>query len=80
MIVLKHLTSKENRVRKFAILLIALSIPVFTSCASGGGVEADSPVDIPDQVEAGGVTVKTPEVTVGGVTVDPKKDRITSRQ
>lgn len=65
--------------RKFAILLIALSIPVFTGCGSGVTVETDSPVDIPEQVEAGGVTVETSEVTVGGVSVDPEEDRITGR-
>ncbi len=65
--------------RKFAILLIALSIPVFTGCGSGVTVETDSPVDIPEQVEAGGVTVETSEVTVGGVSIDPEEDRITGR-
>ena len=65
--------------RKFAILLIALSIPVFTGCGSGVTVETDSPVDIPEQVEAGGVTVETSEVTVGGVSIDPEEDRITGQ-
>jgi len=66
-------------VRKFAILLIVLSIPVFAGCGSGVTVETDSPVDIPEQVEAGGVTVETSEVTVGGVSIDPEEDRIVGR-
>lgn len=65
--------------RTFAILLLALSIPVFAGCGSGVTVDADSPVDIPEQVEAGGVTVTTPEVTVGGFKVDPKEDRVTGQ-
>lgn len=65
--------------RTLAMVLIALSIPVFAGCGSGVTVDADSPVDIPEQVEAGGVTVKTPEVTVGGFKVDPKEDRITGK-
>ncbi len=73
--------SKERRVRKFAtiLLLITLSIPLFTGCGSGVTVETDSPVDIPEQVEAGGVTVETPEVNVGPVSIDPEEDRITAK-
>ncbi len=72
-------TSKESRVRKFAIMLIALSIPVFSGCGSGVTVETDSPVDIPEQVEAGGVTVETPQINVGPVSIDPEEDRITAQ-
>jgi len=43
-------------------------------------VETDSPVDIPEQIEAGGVTVKTPdEINVGNFKIDPKEDRITGQ-
>jgi len=42
-------------------------------------VDEGSPGNKPKQVEAGGVTVKTPEVTVGGFKVDPKEDRITGQ-
>ena len=65
--------------RKFAILLIALSIPVFAGCGSGVTVETDSPVDLPEQVEVGGVTVETTEVNVGPVSVDPEEDKITAK-
>ncbi len=60
-----------------AILLIALAIPVFAGCGSGVTVGTDSPVDIPEQVEVGGVTVQTSEINVGGLSVDPEEDRIT---
>ena len=76
----RHPTSKENLVRTFAMALITLSIPVFTGCGSGVTVETDSPVDIPEQIEAGGVTVKTPdEINVGNFKIDPKEDRITGQ-
>jgi hypothetical protein len=66
--------------RTLAMLLIALSIPVFAGCGSGVTVETDSPVDIPEQIEAGGVTVNTPdEINVGNFKVDPKEDRITGQ-
>lgn len=66
--------------RKFAILLIALSMSALTGCGSGVTVEADSPVDIPDKIEAGGVTVQAPdEIDVGGLQVETGDNgRITS--
>lgn len=66
--------------RKFAILLIALSTSALAGCGSGVSVETDSPVDIPDKIEAGGVTVQAPdEIDVGGVKVETGDDgRITS--
>ena len=63
--------------KAFAILLIALAIPVFAGCGSGVTLGTDSPVDIPEQVEVGGVTVQTSEINVGGLSVDPEEDRIT---
>jgi hypothetical protein len=65
--------------RLLIVLLIACSIPVFASCGSGVTVETDSPVDIPEQVEVGGVTVETPDIEAGGVTVDPDEDKITTQ-
>ncbi len=66
--------------RKVAILLIALSIPVLAGCGSGVSVEADSPVDIPEKIEAGGVTVQAPdEFNVGDVTLDTEDGRITAK-
>jgi hypothetical protein len=65
--------------RLLMVLLIACSIPVFASCGSGVTVETDSPVDIPEQVEVGGVTVETPDIKAGGVTVDPDEDKITTQ-
>ena len=71
---------KENRVRKFAILLIALSAVALVGCGSGVTVETDSPVEIPEQVEVGGVTVQAPdEVKVGDVTIETEDDTITAR-
>ena len=65
--------------RLLIVLLIACSIPVFASCGSGVTVETDSPVNIPEQVEVGGVTVGTPDIEAGGVTVDPNEDKITTQ-
>jgi hypothetical protein len=66
--------------RKFAILLIALSLPILTGCGTGVTVEGESPVDIPEQIEVGGVTVQTPdEVTVGGVKVETEDGRVTAQ-
>ncbi len=65
--------------RKFSILLVALSMPVFAGCGSGVTVEGDSPVDIPQKIEVGGVTVQAPEeVTVGGVRVETEDGRVTA--
>lgn len=76
----KMLTSKENRMRKFAILLMALSIPVLAGCGSGVSVDAESPVDIPEKIEAGGVTIQPPdEFNVGDVTVQTEDGRITAK-
>jgi hypothetical protein len=46
--------------RKFAILLVALSLPVLAGCGLGETVEGKSPVDIPEEIAVGGVTVQTP--------------------
>lgn len=71
---------KENRVRKFAILLIALSAVALVGCGSGVTVETDSPVEIPEQVEVGGVTVQAPdEVKVGDVTIETEDGTITAQ-
>jgi hypothetical protein len=75
----RTLTSKEIRLRTFVIVLIALAIPLFAGCGSGVTLGTDSPVDIPEQVEAGGVTVQTSEIDVAGFSVDPEEDRITFR-
>ena len=61
------------------MVLIALAIPVFAGCGSGVTLGTDSPVDIPEQVEVGGVTVQTSGINVGGFSVDPEEDRITFR-
>ena len=43
-------------------------------------IEADSPVDIPEKVEAGGVTVQAPEeVKVGDVQIETEDGRITAK-
>jgi hypothetical protein len=55
---------KENRVRKFAILLIALSTAALAGCGSGVTVETDSPVEIPQKIEAGDVTIETEDGTI----------------
>lgn len=65
--------------RTFVIVLTALAIPVFAGCGSGVTLGTDSLVDIPEQVEAGGVTVQTSEINVGGFSVDPEEGRITFR-
>ena len=66
--------------RKFAILLIALSPLVFAGCGSGVTVEGESPVDIPEEIEVGGVTVQAPdEVKVGDVTIETEDGTITAR-
>lgn len=65
--------------RTFTFVLIILLIPAFAGCGSRMMVDDSSPGNKPKQVEAGGVTVKTPEVTVGGFKVDPKEDRITGQ-
>jgi hypothetical protein len=70
---------KENRVRKFATLLVVLSPLVFAGCGSGVTVEGDSPVDVPEKIEVGGVTVQAPEeVNVGGVKVETEDGRVTA--
>ena len=75
----RRLTSKEHRVRPAALFLIALSIPVFAGCGSGVTVEGDSPVDVPEKIEVGGVTVQAPEeVNVGGVKVETEDGRVTA--
>jgi hypothetical protein len=41
-------------------------------------VEGESAVDIPEEIEVGGVTIQTPdEVTVGGVKVEIEDGRVT---
>lgn len=76
----RHPSRKENRVRKLAILLIALSTAALGGCGSGVTVETDSPVEIPEKVEAGGVTIQAPEeVKVGDVTLDTEDGTITAQ-
>ena len=66
--------------RKVAILLVAPSPLVLAGCRSGETVEGESPVDIPEEIEVGGVTVQTPdEVTVGGVKVETEDGRVTAK-
>ncbi len=60
-------------------MTIALFASIFAGCGSGVTVETDSPVDLPEQVEVGGVTVETTEVNVGPVSVDPEEDKITAK-
>jgi hypothetical protein len=75
-----HPSGKENRVRKFAILLIVLSPLVLVGCGSGVTVEGKSPIEIPEKIEAGGVTVQAPEeVKVGDVTIETEDGRITAQ-
>ncbi len=70
---------KENCVRKVAISLIALSMLIFAGCGSGVTVEGESPVDIPEKIEVGGVTVQAPEeITVGGLNVETEDGRVTA--
>jgi hypothetical protein len=72
--------AKENLMRKVAILLITLSPLVLAGCGSGVTVEGESPVDIPEEIEVGGVTVQTPEeVIVGGVKVETEDGRVTAK-
>lgn len=67
--------------RKFAILLIALSTAALVvGCGSGVTVETDSPVEIPEKIEAGGVTIQAPEeVKVGEVTIETEDSTITAQ-
>ena len=77
---MRHPRVKENSLRKFAILLIALSAAALVGCGSGVTVETDSPVEIPEKVEAGGVTIQAPEeVKVGDVTIETEDGTITAR-
>ena len=66
--------------RKFAILLIVLPAAALVGCGSGVTVQTDAPVEIPEQIEAGGVTVQAPEeVQVGDVTIETEDGTITAR-
>lgn len=66
--------------RKTPFLLIVLSTAILAGCGSGVTVETDSPVDLPESVEAGGVTIQTPdEVNVGDVQVETEDGRITAK-
>ncbi len=63
--------------RKVAITLITLSLLFLAGCGSGVTVEGDSPVDIPQQIEVGGVTVQTPdEVNVGDLKIETEDGRV----
>jgi hypothetical protein len=71
---------KESHVRKAAIALILLATLAVAGCGSGVTIETDSPVDIPEQVEAGGVTVQAPEeIKVGDVQIETEDGRITAK-
>lgn len=57
--------------RKSAILLVALSQLAKTSGGSGVTIEGESPVDILEEIEVGGVAIQTlDEVTRGGAKVE----------
>ena len=72
---------KESHARKAATALIVLATLAVAGCGSGVRIEADRPVDIPEQVEAGGVTVQAPEeIKVGDVQIETGEDgRITAK-
>jgi hypothetical protein len=72
---------KESHVRKAAIALIVLATLAVAGCGSGVTIETDSPVDVPEQVEAGGVTVQAPEeIKVGDVQIETGEDgRVTAK-
>ena len=79
---LGHPVNEENSLKKLAILLVALFASIFfiVGCSTGVTVNTDSPVDIPEQVEAGGVTVQPPdEINVGGVQIETEDGRITAK-
>ena len=66
--------------RKLAILLIVLLTASFVGCGSGVTIEGDSPVDIPEKIEAGGVTIQAPEeVQVGDVKIETEDGRVTAQ-
>jgi hypothetical protein len=71
---------KERLLRKAAIALVLLATLAVAGCGSGVTIETDSPVDIPEQVEAGGVTVQAPEeIKVGDVQIETEDGRITAK-
>lgn len=71
---------ESNPMRKFAILLVALLAAGLVGCGSGVTVSSDTPVEIPQEVTMGGVTVQAPEqVGAGGVTVDTKDGHVTAK-
>lgn len=66
--------------RKVAILFVALATPVFTGCGSGVTVQGEPPIDIPEKIEGGGVTIQAPEeFTAGDVKIDPEEGRVTAQ-
>ena len=66
--------------RKAAIALILLATLTFAGCGSGVTVEADSPVDIPEQVEAGGGTGQAPEeIKVGDGQIETEEGRMNAK-
>jgi hypothetical protein len=71
---------KEDYVRKFACLFMALLMGALAGCGSGVTVQGDSPVDIPQEVTVGGVTVQAPEeIEAGGMTVGTEDGKVTVR-
>jgi hypothetical protein len=81
MLDLVHSARRENRMRKLALLLITLWTPVVVAgCGSGVTIEGESPVEIPEQIEVGGVTVQTPDqINVGDTQVETEDGRVTAK-
>jgi hypothetical protein len=65
--------------RKLALLLIAFWTPVVVAgCGSGVTIEGESPIEVPEQIEVGGVTVQTPDqINVGDTQVETEDGRVT---
>jgi hypothetical protein len=79
MIDLVNSARKENRMRKLALLLIAFSAPaVVAGCGSGVTIEGEPPIEVPERIEVGGVTVQTPDqINVGDTQIESEDGRVT---